>query len=366
MVSFARAEARRAARIALAVVAAVILAGFLARSRSGSTSDHRRSADVAPEGEELSSSLLATRRVELRTELEIRDLTAGVHDVKAWIPLPADHEHQDLLSWRLAQPYPAEIVTDAEFGNRFLRLDLGAAARAAAGGSLVVRLDFVVERRAERVGRRRSSTNPPAEDLARHLEPDRLVPTDGILAEEARRVVGGAETALEKARRLYDHVVATLDYDKSGDGWGQGDAVYACDVRRGNCTEFHSLLMAEARSVGIPSEFVIGLPLPPEAREGEIPGYHCWAELYLDDRGWMPVDASEAHKRPELRDFFFGGLDADRVELTTGRDLDLPGAIVRGLNFVVHPHVEADGSLHRSVVTRYRFRDLDTTALAAL
>jgi hypothetical protein len=51
------------------------------------------------------------------------------------------------------------------------------------------------------------------------------------------------------------------------------------------------------------------------------------------------------------------GLDAHRVELTTGRDLDLPGAEVRELNFVVYPHVEVDGALHEAVDTDFRFRE---------
>jgi hypothetical protein len=70
------------------------------------------------------------------------------------------------------------------------------------------------------------------------------------------------------------------------------------------------------------------------------------------------VDASEAHKRPELQEHYFGGLDAHRVELTVGRDLDLPGAAVGDLNFVVYPHVEVDGVLHEAVDTEFRFQDL--------
>jgi len=46
------------------------------------------------------------------------------------------------------------------------------------------------------------------------------------------------------------------------------------------------------------------------------------------------------------------------VELTVGRDLDLPGAAVEDLNFVVYPHVEVDGVLHEAVETELRVRDL--------
>ena len=52
-----------------------------------------------------------------------------------------------------------------------------------------------------------------------------------------------------------------------------------------------------------------------------IPGYHCWAEFQVAEYGWVPVDASEAHKRPEKREALFGGLDENRVQFTYGRDI---------------------------------------------
>ena len=38
------------------------------------------------------------------------------------------------------------------------------------------------------------------------------------------------------------------------------------------------------------------------ARAATIPGYHCWADFYLDGVGWVPVDASEAWKAQEKAD----------------------------------------------------------------
>ena len=76
-----------------------------------------------------------------------------------------------------------------------------------------------------------------------------------------------------------------------------------------------------ARSVGIPARFAIGLPLPAARGSGEIPGYHCWAELYVEGRGWVPVDGSEAAKDPARRDYFFGHHDEDRLEFSRGRHL---------------------------------------------
>ena len=90
-----------------------------------------------------------------------------------------------------------------------------------------------------------------------------------------------------------------------------------------------------------------------------MPGYHCWAELYVEGVGWLPVDSSEASKHPEKREAFFGGLDANRVEFTTGRDLKLATRrAAEPLNYFVYPQVEVDGKPHPGVERRFSFTDL--------
>ena len=66
-----------------------------------------------------------------------------------------------------------------------------------------------------------------------YLKPDRLVPIDEQIRSWAQEVVdkANAHTDLEKARAIYDHVVSTVKYDKSGHGWGRGDIYYACQAR---------------------------------------------------------------------------------------------------------------------------------------
>jgi len=138
------------------------------------------------------------------------------------------------------------------------------------------------------------------------LQPDALVPITGLPAELAVKVTAGKTQTLDKARAIYDYVFTTMGYDKTGTGWGRGDVLYACDAKKGNCTDFHSLFIAMSRSQGIPARFEIGFPLPADKHSGEIAGHHCWSDFYIDGKGWIPVDISEAWKHPEKRDCFFG------------------------------------------------------------
>ena len=130
-----------------------------------------------------------------------------------------------------------------------------------------------------------------------------------------------------------------------------------CDAKHGNCTDFHSLFISLARAEGIPARFEIGFPVPGGA-EGTIPGYHCWAEFFVNGVGWVPVDISEAWKDPKKHDYFFGALDANRVQFTIGRDLTLQPKQDGGpLNYFIYPYVEVDGKPFDGIEKRFSYHE---------
>ena len=142
---------------------------------------------------------------------------------------------------------------------------------------------------------------------------------------------------------------------KHGTGWGNGDAVYACDIGTGNCTDFHSYFIALARAAGIPARFAIGSTIPSARDEGGIDGYHCWAEFHADGK-WWPVDISEADKYASLATYYFGHHPANRFELSRGRDLVVePGPASVPINFLAYPVLEIGGKPAR-VRPEFSFR----------
>ena len=103
---------------------------------------------------------------------------------------------------------------------------------------------------------------------------------------------------------------------------------------------------------------MIGFPIP-DAAKGEIGGYHCWAELYDEKRGWIPGDASEA-KNKGLKDAYFGTLPNDRIEFSLGRDVVLdPPQHGEPLNYFIYPYAEVDGKAAGDVKRSFRFKRLD-------
>lgn len=290
-------------------------------------------------------------------------LPPGADSVELWVPLPHPDASQSIDDLRISASAPYTVAS-APYGNQVLHLKLPAAQ--AAGTS--VTMSFQATRREHlnpfltaATASKPKPTDDQDPDMARWLAPDRLVPLDPKIKGWAQEVVkkAHAKTDLEKARAVYEHVVSTVTYDKTGQGWGRGDIYYACDARRGNCTDFHAVFIGYCRALGIPARFSIGFPLPTERGTGEIKGYHCWAEFYTKQTGWVPVDASEAAKDPSRRTYFFGAHDENRVEFTRGRDLVLsPQQSSQPLNYFIYPYAEVDGKPFEGVVRQFRYQDV--------
>jgi transglutaminase-like putative cysteine protease len=284
-------------------------------------------------------------------------LPANAQAARVWIPLPHSDTYQTIADVQIKAPFAYTEHRDPEYGNEYLYFQIAAANLTQPADVLVT---FRAVRREHRVPldsqAAASQSDPPAPDQ-RFLEADSRIPIQGVIADLSAQQTRGLQDPLAKARAIYNYVVATMRYDKSGTGWGNGDAIWACTAKRGNCTDFHSLFIGMMRAAGIPARFEIGFPLPTDQHDGAIPGYHCWAEFYVKPYGWIPVDASEAWKHPDLRDYFFGANDDNRVQFTIGRDLRLDppqqGAL---LNYFIYPYAEVDGKPF-ALDSKFSFQD---------
>ncbi len=309
----------------------------------------------------LAVSVAADRPVERAFDFTytaaLNNIPDGAKKVAVWIPYPRSDAHQEIANVKVICPYPTRVTSDPEYGNSALYVEV----KNPTEPSFKVEISFDV-RRQEYVRRDFPKAGALAREAktvpARDLQGDQLVPLSERIRRLAEEVTAQQTTDLEKARAIYGYVVANMKYDKSGTGWGNGDILWACDTKRGNCTDFHALFIGLCRSVGIPARFSIGFPLPERRGEGEIPGYHCWAEFFLQGYGWVPVDTSEAAKNPQKKEYFFGAHDENRVQLSTGRDIVLnPRQAGSELNYFIYPYVEVDGAPFKDFSKKFTFRD---------
>src|SRR5581483_2796372 len=295
----------------------------------------------------------------------VRNVAPG-QKLEVWFPQAHSDAFQEVRVVSASGDLPLTTARDARYGNTMYHAITPNAVKPEYSFEVV----YDVVRR-ERIGLPLDGVKPHLERVSEHqldeaLAPDKLVPVGGKLAEIAASQVEGKNSTLEKARAIYDYVFSTMRYDKTGTGWGRGDAEWACDSKRGNCTDFHSVFISMARSQHIPARFEIGFPLPADKSSGEIPGYHCWAEFYDPQFGWVPVDISEAWKDQGKKDYFFGAHDVNRVQFSLGRDLILnPPQRGGSLNYFVYPYVEVDGKKWENVSNQFSFTEVGTRSIAA-
>ncbi len=306
------------------------------------------------------SSLEATRTFLVTYEVRLPEIPPQAKELKLWVPLASSDQAQKIRRRQIQAPFPYEVTKDPQYGNDILFLSL----RRPLPPSLELSIEYEAEIKEIRAHFEKAASSLPdevARDLELHLGSNRLMVVNEPIRQLAASVTAGAATPAQKTQAIYRYVIERMRYEKETPGWGNGDTLRACDVGAGNCTDFHSLFISLARASGIPARFQIGVPVPPKP-EGEIPGYHCWAEFYLAGVGWVPVDASEAWKDRKKADYFFGTYDPNRLAISQGRDIHLvpEPATNDPVNIFFFPYVEVDGkSVEKGrIETRFRFRDL--------
>lgn len=282
-------------------------------------------------------------------------------NVKIWFPAATSDNFQEVKVISAKGDLPLKKTRDSKFGDEMYFAETSKAKTPDLHFEVIY--DVVRHERLV-VGRqipRLAQASLDEKERKEFLGADKLVPVSGLPAELAVKTVEGKSGTLDKARAIYDYVFANMRYDKSGTGWGHGDVLYACNAKHGNCTDFHSLFIAMARSQEIPARFEIGFAIPIGKAAGDIAGYHCWADFFDPERGWVPVDISEAWLDPVKKNYFFGALDENRVQFSMGRDLTLnPRQKGEPVNYFVYPYVEVAGQPYPNVSQAFSFADEGT------
>jgi len=262
--------------------------------------------------------------------------------VRVWLPVPPSNAYQTVKSLDRNLPAPGQLSREPKYGNQVLYFQK----KVGKSGSLHFNTVYEIRRQEVR-GLEQARDDKKvlsAKERELYLAANDKVPLTGQPIELLSQINLLKNQPLALAQQLYNRVDEHVRYDKSKPGYGNGDVLWVCNSKAGNCTDFHSLFISFARSQALPARFEIGFPLPPQRGHGKIGGYHCWAMFHIDSRGWIPVDISEADKDPQMKKYYFGNLTENRVTFTTGRDINLvPRQASPPLNYFVYPHIEVDG-----------------------
>ena len=329
---------------------------------------------------------------EVRHELNVV-IPNGTKQVRVWFAAPqSEPPHQQVKQFKVDAPVPSRLTIDSA-GNKMVYFELAAPEFNEFG----VVATFTLTRREQLSGVEANKAKPlPAdkrEELRQFLGTNQHVIIDDRIRKLATEIVGTETNPVLAARKLYDWMLANIDYwvkdPKNKKASPVGSTDYCLTTKTGNCTDFHSLWTSLARASGIPTRMVYGSFFKKELDGQDADqSYHCWPEFYATGFGWVPHDVAVAdifvgdfqtnadnEKLVRLTtadgysgadkakvDYYFGNLDERRVTWSRGRDLTLSPKQAGGpLNALAKAYIEVDGkpAAEKEVWTRkLTFREI--------
>lgn len=206
----------------------------------------------------------------------------------------------------IIKPAPDSVRKD-EFGNLFAYYDMS---DLRPGNEFKIRIERIVEPETfERDISVRTDTKITEENEI-YLEAHAKIESDeGDIIAKAKELTYELSSDYKKALALFEFVNTEIEYT-TNDGYANKGALSALETKKGVCEEFTTLYVALCRAAGIPARAIEGYKfetITEEAGEDIIEGEetevvdetknveyklvnHVWAEIYLEDLGWLPVE----------------------------------------------------------------------------
>lgn len=211
-------------------------------------------------------------------------------------------------------PLPDQINTD-EYGNQYAYYDL-------TGMLPGEKLNVTIKRDGEistyvKDIPTRSGTIINEESKKYLNAVERIDSDDSRIVAKAKEITEDISTDYKKAQALFEFVNVNMSYDTSVEYANKG-SLSALENLRGVCEEFATLYVAMCRSLDIPARAIEGYKLEDVYESGETSGEkifkgkklinHVWAEIYLADFGWVPVEPTiiytvNGDRKPYLNSF---------------------------------------------------------------
>jgi len=136
---------------------------------------------------------------------------------------------------------------------------------------------------------------------------------DEYIQKRVKEIVGDEENPYWIARKIFDFVRNTLEYQLEG-GWNV--APFVLQRGTGSCSEYTISFIALCRAAGLPARYVGAIVVRgDDASLDDV--FHRWPEVYLPNYGWIPMDPQGGDKPlPRDRAMNIGNL-SNRFLITT-------------------------------------------------
>jgi len=232
-------------------------------------------------------------RVDLTLKYDV-DVPGKTSKIRLVVALPSTLSDRQKIVQTKFSTEPTNILV--ENGNRYAEFIVDSPPK---HFSVEINVEAEVYRYDLVAAREKGGENRVKEpNFSEYLQSEKFIEKDDPLIQQvAARITASSEASIVKA--IYDYVISNMDY--SGYNEKPLGAAVAIREKKGDCTEYATLLAALCRAKKIPARVVHGYTV-----ERHTTPKHAWAEVYLKECGWVPFDPVLApKKKPEDRNMSF-------------------------------------------------------------
>jgi len=236
------------------------------------------------------------------------DLPGFSKDAQVWLPLPSvENDYLRPLSNDWSGNATLRVVRDPAQGTMMLH---GAWNQPTDKPYVEVASRFTMRDRAVDLAQPAKFVAEDRAALEQYLKPTDFIPTDGLVKATALKCIGNLSGEVNKARAIYEWIVANTYRDGSVRGCGLGDIKVLLETGNlgGKCADLNALFVGLARAVGVPARDVYGIRVAPSqwgyrsmsAQDNITRAQHCRTDVFLDDAGWFPADPADVRRYAPL------------------------------------------------------------------
>jgi len=245
-------------------------------------------------------------------------------DLKLWIPIPREWDSQKAVEIISVQPQPHAEYEDPEHGNRMLFWDFG---KEPEEPSYIVDIKYRFESyeiHAKVDPEQIQPYDKTSREYALYTQSGRTHCITPKIQELARIAVGDEKNPYLQAKHILEFVKKKVRYKMTFERGIQylldnpiKDEQREEEYYVGDCGQFSALFITVCRAVGIPARTVSGfVGWSPWAKAEDLKQFHhyetklspaglagarhyvalpphTWAEFYIPNYGWIPVDATK-------------------------------------------------------------------------
>ena len=252
--------------------------------------------------------------------------------LQIWMPVPITSDPQPGSTVTAVQPadYVKYPQADGDIGDFYMEVPLEKLS-----GDLNAQLDFNLTHYEQhfavdpaKVGGYDKS-DPEYKQYTRSYGNTTITPA---MTATTKKVVGSEKNPYLRAKKIYDWIVKNITYSLIPETtcWPRGKPIstYVYQHKYGDCGGQSMLFSAMCRTLGIPARATGGFQLLSGKPQG-----HFWAEFFLPNYGWVPVDTSigqmaeyatsvTAQQKTQIEDWYFA--NQDNMRLVVQKDVDVP------------------------------------------